>query len=199
MGFIAPPSVWRRRGFRFLTHNLRKVASFGIGLLVGAYLAGTALFLLFALLSTPTVSADAALWVTVALLVPLVGVQLLDSSSKLPSARRQVPQTTVDGGSKFGMLRFGLEMGSGVRTYMTSTAPYMVLVALAIRAPGYSWYALGATMFAAGRLLPLVVKLVDSSPSGLLISVLTTKRYSALVLSSPCAGATLVIANSVGG
>jgi len=57
------------------------------------------------------------------------------------------------------MLQFGVEMGSGLRTYITSRLPYIIgLALLAGISTGWSVVAI-ALGFAAGRAVPVVVAL----------------------------------------
>jgi hypothetical protein len=48
----------------------------------------------------------------------------------LPHRRAQVPSTVIASGGEAGALRFGFEMGCGVRTHMPSNLPYLPLVAV---------------------------------------------------------------------
>jgi len=50
----------------------------------------------------------------------------------LPHRRAQVPSTVVAAGGDAGALRFGFEMGSGVRTHMPSNLPYLPLTAVVL-------------------------------------------------------------------
>jgi hypothetical protein len=59
----------------------------------------------------------------------------------LPHRRAQVPSTVITAGGDAGALRFGFEMGTGVRTHMPSNLPYLALIA--VLALG-SWAAAGA-------------------------------------------------------
>ncbi|MQA15825.1 MAG: hypothetical protein GEV09_17205 [Pseudonocardiaceae bacterium] len=52
----------------------------------------------------------------------------------LPHRRAQVPRGVVGEGAEGGALRFGFEMGTGVRTRMPSNLPYLPLVAVALLA-----------------------------------------------------------------
>jgi len=74
----------------------------------------------------------------------------------LPQNARQVPQEVFAFGRERGALQFGYEMGTGVRTYVTSTAPFVVLLGVVLLANG-SFVALGAGVgFGLGRaLMPL--------------------------------------------
>ncbi|MGH3696988.1 MAG: hypothetical protein ACRDRX_23920 [Pseudonocardiaceae bacterium] len=48
----------------------------------------------------------------------------------LPHRRAQVPSTVIASGGDAGALRFGFEMGAGVRTHMPSNLPYLPLTAV---------------------------------------------------------------------
>ena len=48
----------------------------------------------------------------------------------LPHRRAQVPSTVIASGGGAGALRFGFEMGTGVRTHMPSNLPYLPLLAV---------------------------------------------------------------------
>lgn len=69
----------------------------------------------------------------------------------LPQAPRQVPSSIFRKGVPLASLQFGFEMGTGVLTYLTSTVPYLVLVAVVLYAAHY-WFALLAGIgFGLGR------------------------------------------------
>ena len=55
----------------------------------------------------------------------------------LPQNARQVPQTVLNSDVAKGSLQFGFEMGTGVRTYVSSTVPYVLVAALLLTAPGF--------------------------------------------------------------
>ena len=68
----------------------------------------------------------------------------------LPHRRAQVPSTVIASGGDAGALRFGFEMGSGVRTHMPSNLPYLPLAAVLLMS---SWPAAlaGGLGFGMGR------------------------------------------------
>lgn len=55
-------------------------------------------------------------------------------SFALPQNARLVPATVFRHGRFFGPLQFGLEMGTGLRTYVTSGLPYVLLPLVALLA-----------------------------------------------------------------
>lgn len=75
----------------------------------------------------------------------------------LPHRRTQVPSTVIASGGDAGALRFGFEMGCGMRTHMPSNLPYLPLVAVLLVS---SWpaalatglgFGLGRAVMALGR------------------------------------------------
>jgi hypothetical protein len=48
----------------------------------------------------------------------------------LPQNTRQVPQDVLQRNFRRGALQFGFELGTGVRTYVSATAPYVLAAAL---------------------------------------------------------------------
>lgn len=68
----------------------------------------------------------------------------------LPHRRSQVPQTVIGEGADAGALRFGFEMGTGMRTHMPSNLPYVPLVAVALVA-GWPAALLTGAGFGLGR------------------------------------------------
>lgn len=73
----------------------------------------------------------------------------------LPQNARQVPEAIARSGPVLGALQFGAEMGTGMRTFMTTALPHVVLVVvLLLASPGQAIAA--GIGFAAGRgLVPL--------------------------------------------
>lgn len=77
---------------------------------------------------------------------------------RLPEARRQIPLEVFGGSLLRGALRFGFEMGTGMRTYVTSWAPYLLFAALVLARPTLGQALLAALGFGLGRALPLMVQ-----------------------------------------
>lgn len=82
----------------------------------------------------------------------------------LPQNARQVPQTVLTGDVARGSLQFGFEMGTGVRTYVSSTVPYVLVVALLLTAPGVVTAAATGVGFGLGRALTPTARY--ASPDG---------------------------------
>lgn len=82
---------------------------------------------------------------------PLVG------RFRLPEARRQIPAEVFGGSLVRGAWRFGLEMGTGMRTYVPSIAPYVLFIGLVLARPTLAETLLVALGFGMGRTLPLLI------------------------------------------
>ncbi|HEX2130731.1 MAG TPA: hypothetical protein VHH15_04160 [Actinophytocola sp.] len=74
-------------------------------------------------------------------------------SFPLPQNARQVPQDVLRRDVARGALQFGFEMGTGVRTYVSSTVPYVLVVALLLTAPDAVTAVAAGVGFGLGRAL----------------------------------------------
>ncbi|MGC4765309.1 hypothetical protein ACLQ20_20865 [Micromonospora sp. DT46] len=99
-----------------------------MGLIVGGLLSGSVLGLLSGLSAPVPVPWRYAGIVAVAVLGLLREVGLVPI--RLPQNARQVPQDVLQRSLRRGALQFGFEMGTGVRTYVSASAPYVLAVAL---------------------------------------------------------------------
>jgi hypothetical protein len=141
----------------------RAVGWFAVGLVAGGLLTATGLAVLGA--PVQALLPPAARWA-------LVGAAGLTLASRavgvvrfpLPENRRLVPETVFLSGPRWSAVQFGVEMGSGVRTYVTSAVPYLLAVAvLCVASPLQAWAA-GAG-FAAGRVLMTVASAHRQDPA----------------------------------
>lgn len=71
---------------------------------------------------------------------------------RLPQNARLVPATVFRHGPFWGPFEFGLEMGTGVRTYVTSGLPYVLVPAIAFFA-GWPAALVAGVGFGLGRML----------------------------------------------
>jgi hypothetical protein len=70
----------------------------------------------------------------------------------LPQNSRQIPHEVLAGARPGrGALRFGFELGTGVRTYLSASAPYVVAAALLLAGSGPLAAVLAGVGFGAGR------------------------------------------------
>ncbi len=123
-----------------------------VGLLGGGLLTATVLWLLSGLAEPLPVTAREAAVLGVAALAVLRDCGVL--RVPLPQNPRQVPQEVLLRSWHRGALRFGFELGTGVRTFLSASAPYAVAAALLLGGPTLVGTALPARLgFGAGRAL----------------------------------------------
>lgn len=77
----------------------------------------------------------------------------------LPESRRQIPAEVFGGSLIRGAYRFGFELGTGVRTYVPSSAPYILLLAVFLARLTLADALLIGIGFGLGRAVPLMVQL----------------------------------------
>ena len=80
----------------------------------------------------------------------------------LPQNARQIPQEVLQRHLLRGALQFGFELGTGVRTYVTASAPYAVAVAVLLHGDLGPALLVGVG-FGAGRALTPLVRLASGS------------------------------------
>ncbi|MEU7995002.1 hypothetical protein AB0B83_06640 [Micromonospora sp. NPDC049060] len=120
-----------------------------MGLIVGGLLSGSVLGLLSGLSAPLPVAWRYAGIVGVAVLGLLREVGLV--SIRLPQNARQVPQDVLQRSLRRGALQFGFEMGTGVRTYVSASAPYVLAVALLLGGQRLHVAMLAGVGFGVGR------------------------------------------------
>jgi hypothetical protein len=136
-------------GWRGHVRQGEVLAVFSLGLLLGGTLTAGVLWLLSGLTAPlpHAVRVGAILAVAVAGVARDVGLLRLP----LPQNARQIPREVLQGHIRRGSLRFGFELGTGVRTYVTAGAPYVVALALLLAHEGPLATVLAGTGFGAGR------------------------------------------------
>jgi hypothetical protein len=113
------------------------------------------------------------LLVAATIFVLLVKRGPLKGRFSLPENRRQIPAEILGGSVVRGAWRFGFEMGTGVRTYVPSAAPYLLLLGIVLARPMLAAALLAGCGFAIGRAVPLVVRMglsaTNERPAGVLL------------------------------
>ena len=94
-----------------------------------------------------------------AVLIWLCERGLLSARVSLPQSRRQIPAEVFGQGLVRGAFRFGFELGTGVRTYMPSPAPYVLLLIIL-----FGQLTLGCALclalgFGLGRATPVMIQI----------------------------------------
>jgi hypothetical protein len=135
-------------------NELRGVIAFDVGCVLGALTTALLAFIASGLASpvpTTWAAAGVATFAVAAVLRDLHVVHFW-----LPQNARQVPRDVVAVGRNWGLFRFGYELGTGVRTYVPSTAPFVVLVAVVLLGNGTVAALIAGLGFGLGRaLMPL--------------------------------------------
>lgn len=80
----------------------------------------------------------------------------------LPEARRQIPAEVFGGSLVHGAFRFGAELGTGVRTYVPSAAPYILLLVIVLARPTLTNAVFVGLGYGLGRAVPLMVQLIGA-------------------------------------
>lgn len=124
---------------------------FSVGLILGGLTTALAGWVIGGL-ATPLPPLAGAITVsTIAVAVVMRDFRVVNFS--LPENRRQVPQEVFLKGPLSSALQFGYEMGTGVRTRVSASAPYVALAGLLLLSPNApAVITLGAS-FGAGRAL----------------------------------------------
>lgn len=132
-------------------------------------------------------------WVSWVVMVGATGLILMREAGwirlPLPQNGRQVPQAIALDGPRYGPLHFGYEMGTGLRTYMTSGLPHVLVLAIALVAPWQGALVAGAA-FGAGRAAMLLARTAHRSDADW--DQVLARRETALRVIS--AGASVVLA-----
>ncbi|MGH3756991.1 hypothetical protein [Actinophytocola sp.] len=127
------------------------LALFSAGLVLGGMLSALVLWLASGLPSPVPQP------VRHALVVALAGLGVLRDAGvvrfPLPQNARQVPRDVLNRDVVRGSLRFGFELGTGVRTYVPATSPYVLAAALLLSTPDLATAALTGAGFGLGRAL----------------------------------------------
>lgn len=109
---------------------------FTCGLLAGGALSAGVLWLVSGLFTPVPAGVRQGLIVAVALLAALRDAGKL--SLRLPQNARQIPQDVLRRHLARGALQFGFELGTGVRTYVSASAPYAMAVAVLLSGGSYA-------------------------------------------------------------
>lgn len=135
------------------------VAAYLGGAVAGASLTALLAWLASGFVEPLSAAARVVLLVAGALFAWAVKHGALAGRVRLPEARRQIPLEVFFGGLVRGAWRFGFEMGTGMRTFVPSYAPYVLVLALVLARPTLGQALLVALGFGLGRAVPLMVHL----------------------------------------
>jgi hypothetical protein len=138
------------------------VALFCLGLLVGGSVSAVVLWLLSGL------TQPIPQWARYAVVLIFAAAAVLRDLGLLrfwvPQNARQVPQDVLRRNILGGALQFGFEMGTGVRTYVSATAPYAVALALLLAEVGFVAALLTGVGFGIGRAVTFLLRFAAQMP-----------------------------------
>lgn len=80
----------------------------------------------------------------------------------LPQNKRQVPQTVFREGPLRAALQFGFELGTGLRTYLPTTAPYISAFAVWLLTPDFVAAVFAGLCFGLGRAARALLRYLSS-------------------------------------
>jgi len=149
-------------GWRAASGQGSILAFFTAGLLLGGALSGLAVWLLSGLSEPIPQGGRAAAVAAVAATGVLREFGVLRLS--LPQNARQIPLEVLQRRPRLGPMQFGFELGTGVRTYVTSSAPYMAALALLLSHPALAAATAAGLGFGLGRALTAATVLWSRDP-----------------------------------
>ena len=141
------------------TLDVRVVEAYLAGTISGALVTVITAWLIGGFASPLPASARVVLIAAGAIAVWLCERGPLTGKVSLPQNRRQIPAEVFGGGLVKGAYRFGFEMGTGVRTYVPSPAPYILLLTILFGRLNLGCVLLVALGFGLGRAVPLMLQL----------------------------------------
>jgi hypothetical protein len=133
------------------------LAVFTLGLLLGGTLSATAVWSLSGFAAP--IPPYGRVWAIVG--VALLGV-LREAGLvrlRLPQNARQIPQDVLQRRLLLGTLQFGFELGTGVRTFVSASAPYVLALGLLLSHQGFPATVVVGTAFGLGRSLTAALTL----------------------------------------
>jgi hypothetical protein len=113
---------------------------------------------------------------------------------RLPETARLVPKDVFNKGLLRGTLQFGFEMGTGARTFVSSNAPYVLVVALAFAIDDLLHACLMGVAFGCGRSLMPLARYASGEEQRWDESMERTVRWAVPVATCACAAVTATAA-----
>jgi hypothetical protein len=164
--------------------------AFCVGLVAGGVVAATVLLVAGSLIRVPIPEPLRAA-VVVVFMAAVVLRELKVLTFRLPQNKRQIPESVFRLGRLAGPFQFGLEMGTGIRTYLPGGLPYVAGAAVLLFASVHAAIAVGAG-FGLGRSLMTVSNLRYSDDNSWDDEWLTHGRLLSMLLSAVFAFALLI-------
>jgi hypothetical protein len=140
------------------------IAIFNVGLLLGGATTASVILVASGLLSVVPETARFAVVLVFAAAAVSRDVRIM--RFRLPAPTRQVPETVFARGPVRSALQFGFELGTGVRTQIPASAPYIVAAALALLGPGVITTLATGIAFGAGRAIMPLIRVAQTDTPG---------------------------------
>jgi hypothetical protein len=173
---LLPPH--RRRSL----FDYRILGAYMGGTTAGALLTAVAAWLASGFTEPLPVSVRLALLGACAGLVVLSRHGVLAGAIRVPEAKRQIPAEVFGGSLVRGAFIFGFELGTGVRTYVSSAIPYFLLLIVLVGRPTFAAAVAIGLGFGVGRALPLAVQLLAPNRVAPFVAAFGERSRSAGVL-----------------
>jgi hypothetical protein len=155
---LAPP-VWRGN-----VRHTRVVGMFVIGLLLGGITSAVVLWAVGGIARPLPLHVRAAVVALAAAGALLRDLHVIEFW--VPQNARQIPQSVFQRGLGRASLQFGYELGTGARTYVPTTLPYVVAAGLLLLSPSLSDALAAGVGFGFGRALSLLLRLLSGEDDG---------------------------------
>lgn len=129
---------------------------FTLGLVAGGSTTSVALWLASGLIQWASITIRLTFVVLLGIAITLRELHVI--SFPLPQNKRQVPPGVFNKGVTVAALQFGFELGTGVRTYVSSGAPYVMGAGVLLLAGGLSDAVLAGVGFGLGRAIMAIIR-----------------------------------------
>ncbi|MFC4912754.1 hypothetical protein [Actinomadura gamaensis] len=149
-------------GWRAPIRQGEVLAVFSLGLVLGGTLSAGVIWLASGLAAPVPAAVRAGLVVALAAVAAAREAGLV--RLPLPQNARQIPQEVLMHRLRTGSLQFGFEMGTGVRTYVSASSPYVLALGLLLAHLGAPATLLAGASFGAGRSLSAALTYWARSP-----------------------------------
>jgi len=143
-------SGWRGAATQRIAYAL-----FATGLMLGGIVSAITLWLISGIADPLSLEARFALFASIGVAALLRDVHVI--SFPIPQRAQQIPRTVFERGLALAAVQFGFELGTGARTHVTATTPYIVAAAIVLHFTGfYDAVAVGVGFGIGRALMPSV-------------------------------------------
>lgn len=134
--------------------GLISVIYFLVGCCLGGATSGFALAVALGLLSW--IPAPMMQMAGIALATVAFAVHLFRGADRLPQRRAQIPESVFGQSLNYDSALFGFQYGTGCRTYITSSTPFIAVGLLVFARSDWRWLVVAGLAFGLSRALPVL-------------------------------------------